>query len=160
MKSPLAAKTFSSVNLKGLQALLVASLGILLKTSMMFVIRDCVFMWEDLLIPLLDTPHFKWSNGLIWREPGGQTFVPWGRFLLRMWNTVSMKGNIIQKKLQFSPKWVNISLCSVLQFSYPLLFKFFILHLHSYRRGLYWQWLLSDSPVEVPVILPANGHQY
>jgi hypothetical protein len=59
MKSPLGATTFSSVDLKGLQALLVASLGMLLKTSMMVVIRDCFFMLEDLLIPPLDTPHFK-----------------------------------------------------------------------------------------------------
>jgi hypothetical protein len=44
MKSPLAAMTFSSLDLKGLQALLVASLGMLLKTSMMVVIRDCFFM--------------------------------------------------------------------------------------------------------------------
>jgi hypothetical protein len=41
MKSPLATKTFSSLGLKGLQALLVASLGMLLKTYMMVVIRDC-----------------------------------------------------------------------------------------------------------------------
>jgi hypothetical protein len=44
MKSPLATTTFSSLDLKGLQALLVASLGMLLKTSMMVVIRDCFFM--------------------------------------------------------------------------------------------------------------------
>jgi hypothetical protein len=43
MKSPLAATTFSSLDLKGLQALLVTSLGMLLKTSMMVVIRDCFF---------------------------------------------------------------------------------------------------------------------
>jgi hypothetical protein len=40
MKSPLAAMTFSSLDRKWLQALLVASLGMLLKTSMMVVIRD------------------------------------------------------------------------------------------------------------------------
>ena len=28
---------------------------------------------------------------------GGQTSVPWGRFLLGMWKTVSMKGNFIKK---------------------------------------------------------------
>ncbi len=39
--------------------------------------------------------------------------------------------NFIKKNLNFSQKWVNISLCSVLQFSYPLLFKFFILFLPS-----------------------------
>jgi hypothetical protein len=44
MKLPLAAITFSSLDLKGLQALLVASLGMLLKTSMMVVIRDCFFL--------------------------------------------------------------------------------------------------------------------
>jgi hypothetical protein len=44
MKSPLAATTFSSLDLKGLQALLVASLGMLLKTSMMVVIRDWFFV--------------------------------------------------------------------------------------------------------------------
>ncbi len=43
MKSPLAATPFSSLDLKGLQALLVASLGMLLKTSMMVVIRDWFF---------------------------------------------------------------------------------------------------------------------
>ncbi len=43
-RSPLAATTFSSLDLKGLQALLMASLGMLLKTSMMVVIRDCFFM--------------------------------------------------------------------------------------------------------------------
>ena len=44
MKSPLTATTFSSLDLKGLQALLVASLGMMLKTSMMVVIRDCFFV--------------------------------------------------------------------------------------------------------------------
>jgi hypothetical protein len=53
-----------------------------------------------------------------------------------------------------------ISLCSVLQFSYPLLFKFFILHLPSYGVDYFDLWLLSDSPVEVPLILPANEHLY
>jgi hypothetical protein len=43
MKSPLAAKASSSLDLKGLQALWVASLGMLLKTSKMVVIRDCFF---------------------------------------------------------------------------------------------------------------------
>jgi hypothetical protein len=43
MKSPLAATTLFSLYLKGLQALLVASLGMLLKTSMMVVIGDCFF---------------------------------------------------------------------------------------------------------------------
>ncbi len=55
---PLAATTFSSLDREWLQALLVASLRMLLNTSVMVVIRDC-FLWEDLLIPLLDTPHFK-----------------------------------------------------------------------------------------------------
>jgi len=58
MKLPLAATTFSSLDLKGLQDLLVASLGMLLKTSMMVVIRECFFMWEDLLVTLQDMPHF------------------------------------------------------------------------------------------------------
>jgi hypothetical protein len=49
--------------------------------------------------------------------------------MLRMWKTVSIKVNFIKKKFKFSPKWVYISLCYVLQFSYPLLFKFFILRL-------------------------------
>ncbi len=44
---------------------------------------------------------------------------------------------ILSKKFKFSPKWVNISLCSVLQFSYPLLFKFFILHLPSYGADFF-----------------------
>jgi hypothetical protein len=44
MRSPLAATTFSSLDPKGLQALLVASLGMLLKTSVMVVIRDCFFV--------------------------------------------------------------------------------------------------------------------
>ncbi len=44
MKSPLAATTFSSLDMKGLQALLVASLGMLLKISMMVVIRDSFFV--------------------------------------------------------------------------------------------------------------------
>jgi hypothetical protein len=44
MKSLLEEMTFSSLDLKGLQALLVASLGMLLKTSIMVVIRDCFFM--------------------------------------------------------------------------------------------------------------------
>jgi hypothetical protein len=44
MKSPLAATTLSSLDLKGLQALLVASLGMLLDTSMMVVIRDFFFV--------------------------------------------------------------------------------------------------------------------
>ncbi len=33
-------------------------------------------LWENLLIPFLDTQHFTWSNGLISREPGGKTSVP------------------------------------------------------------------------------------
>jgi hypothetical protein len=44
MKSSSAATTFSSLDLKELQALLVASLGMLLKTSMMVVIRDSFFV--------------------------------------------------------------------------------------------------------------------
>jgi hypothetical protein len=44
MKSPLTAKTFSSLDRKWLQALLVASLGLLLKTSMMVVFRGCFFV--------------------------------------------------------------------------------------------------------------------
>jgi hypothetical protein len=44
MKLPLAATTFSSLYQKQLQALLAASLGMLLKTSMMVVIRDCFFV--------------------------------------------------------------------------------------------------------------------
>jgi hypothetical protein len=44
MKSPIAATTFSSLDLKGLQALLVASLGMLLNTSMTVVIRDWFFV--------------------------------------------------------------------------------------------------------------------
>jgi hypothetical protein len=43
MKSPLAATTFSSLDLKGLQALLVDSLGMLLKISMMVVIKGLFF---------------------------------------------------------------------------------------------------------------------
>jgi hypothetical protein len=43
MKSLLAATTFSSLDRKWLEALLVASLGMLLKTSLMVVIRDCFF---------------------------------------------------------------------------------------------------------------------
>jgi hypothetical protein len=59
MKWLLAATTFSSLDKKGLQAILVASIGRLLKNSLMVAIRDCFFLLEDLLIPLLDTPHFK-----------------------------------------------------------------------------------------------------
>jgi hypothetical protein len=44
MKSPLAATTFSSLDLKGLKALLVASLRMLLKTSIMGAIRDIFFV--------------------------------------------------------------------------------------------------------------------
>jgi hypothetical protein len=44
MKLPLAATTFSSLDLKGQKALLVDSLGILLKTSMMVVIKDSFFL--------------------------------------------------------------------------------------------------------------------
>ncbi len=58
LKSLLAATTFSSLGQKRLQPILVASLGMLLKNSLMVGIMDC-FVWEDLLIPLLDTPHFK-----------------------------------------------------------------------------------------------------
>jgi hypothetical protein len=45
--------------------------------------------------------------------------------------TVSMKANFIKKISNFLPKWVNVSLCSVLQISYPFLFKFFILQIPS-----------------------------
>jgi hypothetical protein len=41
------------------------------------------------------------------------------------------EGKFYHKKFKFSPKWVNLSFCSVLQFSYPLFFKFFILRLPS-----------------------------
>jgi hypothetical protein len=44
MKSPLAATTFSSLDRKWLQALLVISLGMLLKTYMTVVIRDNFFV--------------------------------------------------------------------------------------------------------------------
>jgi len=44
MKSPLAATTFSSLDRKQLQALLAASLGMLLETSIMVVIRDCFYL--------------------------------------------------------------------------------------------------------------------
>jgi hypothetical protein len=44
MESPLAVTTFSRLDRKQLQALLVASLGMLLKISMMVVIRDCFFV--------------------------------------------------------------------------------------------------------------------
>jgi hypothetical protein len=44
MKSPLAATAFSILDRKWLQALLAASLGIMLKTSMMVVIRDWFFL--------------------------------------------------------------------------------------------------------------------
>jgi hypothetical protein len=41
------------------------------------------------------------------------------------------EGLFYQKKIKFSPKWVNKSLRYVLQFSYHLLLKFFILRLPS-----------------------------
>jgi hypothetical protein len=44
MKSSLAATTFSSLDLKQMQALLAASLRMLLKTSKMVVIRNCFFV--------------------------------------------------------------------------------------------------------------------
>jgi hypothetical protein len=44
MKSPLEATTFSSLGRKRLQAILVASLGMLLKNSLMVVIRDWFFL--------------------------------------------------------------------------------------------------------------------
>jgi hypothetical protein len=44
MKLHLAAKTSSSPGRKQLQALLRFSLGMLLKTSMMVVLRDCFFV--------------------------------------------------------------------------------------------------------------------
>jgi hypothetical protein len=43
LKSPFAATTFSSLGRKWLQAILVASLGMLLKNSLLVVIRDCFF---------------------------------------------------------------------------------------------------------------------
>jgi hypothetical protein len=81
--------TFSSLDRKCLLALLVASLGMLLKTSMMVVIRDCFFV-RGSVITCVCVCH--------------------------------------RPKLL---KWVYISLCYILQFSYPLLFKFFILRLPS-----------------------------
>jgi hypothetical protein len=39
---------------------------------------------------------------------------------------------MLPKKVKFSLKWVDINLCSILQVSYPLPFKFFFLHLPSY----------------------------
>ncbi len=60
MKSPLAATTFSSLDRKWLQALLVASLGMLLKTSMMVVIRDCFFLVR---VFVTTSPRIvKWIN--------------------------------------------------------------------------------------------------
>jgi hypothetical protein len=43
MKSPLAATTFSSLGRKRLQVIFVASLGMLLKNSLMVVISDWYF---------------------------------------------------------------------------------------------------------------------
>ncbi len=70
-----------------------------------------------------------------------------------------MKGTFI-KKFKFSLKWVNISVCSLMHFSYPLLIKFFYSPSSLMRRGFFWQWLLSDSPVDGSLILLANGHRY
>jgi hypothetical protein len=53
-----------------------------------------------------------------------------------------------------------ISLHSVLQFSYTLLFKFFILHLPSYGADYFDNGFSLTLLVEGPLILPANRHRY
>jgi len=47
------------------------------------------------------------------------------------------EGYFYPKKFKFSPKWANISLFSVLQFSYPLLFKIFYSPSSLIRRGFF-----------------------
>ncbi len=56
---------------------------------------------------------------------------PFGQLSVEEVENCLNEGYFYHKKFKFSPKWVDISLCSVLQFSYPLLFKFFILRLPS-----------------------------
>jgi hypothetical protein len=92
MKSSL--ETFSSLDRKQLQALLSASLVMLLKTYMMVVIRGCFFVRGSVnTSPRYATLEIvKWIN----IQPGGQTSIPSGRYLLRMWKTVSMKVNFIK----------------------------------------------------------------
>ncbi len=58
MKSPLAATTFSSLDRKQLQA--IGGLpGDVAEDLLDGGVQELFFMWEDLLIPLPDTPHFK-----------------------------------------------------------------------------------------------------
>ncbi len=59
MKSPLAATTFSSLDRKWLQALLGGLPGDVAEDLHDGGDQGLFFLWEDLLIPLLDTPHFK-----------------------------------------------------------------------------------------------------
>jgi hypothetical protein len=54
------------------------------------------------------------------------------------------EGYFYQKNVKFSPKWVNINLCTVLQFSKPLLLNFFILRLP------YWPHNYSLEKNQVP----------
>jgi hypothetical protein len=71
MKSPLEATTFSSLDRKQLQAILADSLGMLLKTSMIVVIRDCFFVRGSLNIsPRYATLYIvNWINIMKARRP-------------------------------------------------------------------------------------------
>ncbi len=159
MKSRLAVTTFSSVDRKQLQASWWPPWGCCWRPPWWWW-SGTVFLWEDLLIPLLDTPHFKLSNGLVSWEPGGQTSVPWGRFLLRMWTTVSMKDNLIKKIKIFHQNGL-IEAYALYCSSHIPCFLNFLFSLFPHPAVFFWQWLLSDSPDEgQALILPANGHQY
>ncbi len=70
----------------------------------------------------------KWINIMRARRPD---LPPFRQLSVEDVENCLNKGEFYHKKFKFLPKWVNISLCFVLQFSYPLLFKFFILHLPS-----------------------------
>jgi hypothetical protein len=112
MKSPLAVMTFSSLDRKQLQALLVASLGMLLKTSMMVVIRDCFFVRGSVNTSLRYATLYivKWINIMRARRPD---LCPLRQVFVEDVENCFNEGKFNIKKLNFSPKWVSRSLCSL-----------------------------------------------
>jgi hypothetical protein len=68
--APLEATTFSSLDRKQLQVLLAASVGMLLKTSIMMVIRDYFFVRGSVSTsPRYATLIVKWINIMRARRP-------------------------------------------------------------------------------------------
>ncbi len=120
-------KTSSSLDRKGLQALLRSSLGMLLKISMMVVIRNCFFFVRRYVNTSPRYATLKIVKRINIKRARRPDLRPSRKVSVEDVENCFNEGLFYPKKLKFSLKWVNISLCSVMQFSYHLLFKFFLL---------------------------------